>query len=203
MFCPQCGSTQNDELKFCKSCGVNLEAVREVAAMRSAGEKFDWSRTWVAEMFLSEGERKRRNEQIDRERGITPEMKRHTEIKAGVILSSVGVGVTIFLYVFMQGLILSGHISPGDAAIISRLWVAGVIPFMIGVALTINGLFVSKRQIELARQRAEIGQDVLLNDGETPALRSADTAEFIPPSFGVTEGTTKHLGNPSQKRDNH
>jgi hypothetical protein len=203
MFCPQCGSTQNDELKFCKSCGVNLEAVREVAAMRSAGEKFDWSRTWVAEMFLSEGERKRRNEQIDRERGITPEMKRHTEIKAGVILSSVGVGVTIFLYVFMQGLILSGHISPGDAAIISRLWVAGVIPFMIGVALTINGLFVSRRQIELARQRAEIGQDVLLNDGETPALRSADTAEFIPPSFGVTEGTTKHLGNPSQKRDNH
>ena len=203
MFCPQCGSTQNDELKFCKSCGVNLEAVREVAAMRSAGEKFDWSRTWVAEMFLSEGERKRRNEQIDRERGITPEMKRHTEIKAGVILSSVGVGVTIFLYVFMQGLILSGHISPGDAAIISRLWVAGVIPFMIGVALTINGLFVSKRQIEIARQRAEIGQDVLLNDGETPALRSADTAEFIPPSFGVTEGTTKHLGNPSQKRDNH
>ena len=43
MFCPQCGSTQSDELKFCKSCGVNLDAVREVAAMRPAGEKFDWS----------------------------------------------------------------------------------------------------------------------------------------------------------------
>jgi hypothetical protein len=200
MFCPQCGSTQYDELNFCKSCGVNLDAVRQAAAMRPTGEKFDWSRTWVAEMFLSEGERKRRNEQIDRERGITPEMKRRTEIKAGVITSSVGMGVTIFLYVFMQGLILSGHPSPSDAAILSRVWVAGVIPFFVGVALIINGLFVSKRHTELARQGAESGQDILMGDGETPALRSADTAEFIPPSFGVTEGTTKHLSNPRQKR---
>jgi len=197
MFCPQCGSTQSDELKFCKSCGVNLDAVREVTAMRPAGEKFDWSRTWVAEMFLSESERKRRNEQIDRERGITPEMKRQTEIKAGVITSSVGVGLTIFLYVFMQGVILSGHPTPGDAAILSRLWVAGVIPFFVGVALIINGLLVSKRQ---AGQGVETGQDVLMSDGETPLLRSADTAEFTPPSFGVTEGTTKHLSSPSQKR---
>lgn len=198
MFCPQCGSTQSDELKFCKSCGVNLDAVREVAVMRPAGEKFDWSRTWVAEMFLSESERKRRNEQIDRERGITPEMRRQTEIKAGVITSSVGVGLTIFLYIFMQGVILSGHATPGDAAILSRLWVAGVIPFFVGVALIINGLFVSKKQADLARQGTE--RDVLTSDGETPALRSADTAEFNPPAFGVTEGTTKHLSNPSQKQ---
>jgi len=40
MFCPQCGSTQNDELKFCKSCGVNLDAVRQAAAMRDPSEKF-------------------------------------------------------------------------------------------------------------------------------------------------------------------
>ena len=168
--------------------------------MRPAGEKFDWSRTWVAEMFLSESERKRRNELIDRERGITPEMKRRTEIKAGVITSSVGVGLTIFLYVFMQGVILSGHTTPGDAAILSRLWVAGVIPFFVGVALIINGLLVSKRQVELARQGTETGRDVLTGDGETPLLRSADTAEFNPPAFGVTEGTTKHLSSPGQKQ---
>jgi hypothetical protein len=200
MFCPQCGSTQSDELRFCKSCGVNLDAVREAAALRPTDEKFDWSRTGVAEMFLSESERKRRKEQIDRERGITPEMKRQTEIKAGVITGSVGVGLTIFLYVFMQGVILSGHPTTGDAAIISRLWVAGIIPFFVGVALIINGLFVSKRQVELARQEAKAGQDALMSGGETPLLRSADTAQFTPPSFGVTEGTTKHLSSPSPKR---
>jgi hypothetical protein len=199
MFCPQCGSTQNDELKFCKSCGVNLEAVRQAAALRDPREKFDWSRTWVADMFLSEGERKRRNEQIERERGITPEMKRYTEIKAGVITSSVGVGLMIFLYALMQGIILSGQNPPSEAAILGRIWIAGVIPFLVGLALIINGVFVSKRQVEIARQRQE-REDALMRAGETPALRSADTAEFVPPSFGVTEGTTKHLSNPSQKR---
>ncbi len=200
MFCPQCGSTQNDELKFCKSCGVNLEAVRQAAALRAPGEKFDWSRTWVAEMFLSESERKRRKEEIERERGITPEMKRYTEIKAGVITSSVGVGLTIFLYYLMQGIILSGHQPPGDAAILGRIWIAGIIPVLVGIALIVNGLFVSKRQVEIARQLQERGENALTSAGETPALRSADTAEFVRPSFGVTEGTTKHLSNPSQKR---
>ncbi|HMG76402.1 MAG TPA: hypothetical protein VK582_23205 [Pyrinomonadaceae bacterium] len=200
MFCPQCGSTQNNELKFCKSCGVNLDAVRQAPALRDPGEKFDWSRTWVAEMFLSESERKRRNEQIQRERGITPEMKRYTEIKAGVITSSVGVGLMIFLYFLMQGIILSGQNPASDAAILGRIWIAGVIPFLVGLALIINGLFVSKRQVEIARQRQQTEDKALMSAGETPALRSADTAEFIPPSFGVTEGTTKHLSNPSQKR---
>lgn len=197
MFCPQCGISQSDELRFCKSCGVNLDAVRQAAALRTPGDKFDWSRTWVADMFLSESERKRRNEQIDRERGITPEMKRYTEIKAGVITSSVGIGVMIFLNFLMQGIILSGQGTPEDAAILSRIWLAGVIPFFVGLALIINGWFVSKKQVELARQRS--GQDALMSNGETPALRSADTAEFIPPGFGVTEGTTKHLTDPSRK----
>lgn len=198
MFCPRCGSTQNDELRFCKSCGVDLDAVRQAAAMRDPSEKFDWSRTWVAEMFLSESERKRRKEQIERERGITPAMKRYTEIKAGIIASSVGVGLMIVLYVLMQGIILSGHPSPSDAEILSRLWVAGVIPFFVGLALVINGVFVSKRQVGIARQEAQT--DVLRSAGGTPALRPADTAEFIPPSFAVTEGTTKHLSNPTQNR---
>lgn len=200
MFCPQCGSSQNDELKFCKSCGVSLDAVRQAAAMGGAGEKFDWSRTWVAEMFFSEAERKRRKEQIERERGITPEMKHYTEIKAGVITSSVGVAVMIFLYVLMQGIILSGQNPPSDAAILSRVWVAGVIPFFVGLALIINGLLVSKRQVEFARQERQARENILKNHGESPALQPADAAKFIPPSFGVTEGTTKQLSNPSKKQ---
>src|SRR6267143_2783982 len=167
MFCPQCGSSQNDELKFCKSCGVNLDAVRQVAAIRDPSEKFDWSRTWVAEMFLSESERKRRYEKIERERSITPEMKRYTEIKAGVITSSVGGGVMIFLHALMQGIILSGHNPPSDAAILGRIWIAGVIPFLVGVALTINGVFVSKRQVEFARQQQLTGENVGKSAGET------------------------------------
>lgn len=201
MFCPQCGSSQSDDLKFCKSCGANLQAVRLAAAARGdEADKFDWSKTWVAEMFMSESERKRRNEHMERLRGITPEVKRYNEIKGGVIVASIGLGVMIFLNIFMQGVILSGGPSSGEAEILSRIWISGIIPFFIGLALIINGLFVSKRQVEAARRASLDYPPDTLND--TPdslkpanpnTLRPADTSEIIPPNFSVTDSTTRHL----------
>lgn len=200
MFCPQCGSTQSDELKFCKSCGANLQAVRAAVATREDADKFDWSKTWVAEMFMSESERKRRNEAIERQRGITPEVKRYNEIKGGVIVASVGLGVMIFLSVFMQGIILSGMPSASEAEILSRIWISGIIPFFIGLALIINGLFVSKRQAEAARRVALQSAPDTFNDApdslkpaQPHTLRPADTSEIIPPGFSVTDNTTRHL----------
>ena len=40
MFCPQCGSNQSDDLKFCKACGANLQAVRLAVAARESGLNF-------------------------------------------------------------------------------------------------------------------------------------------------------------------
>lgn len=213
MFCPQCGSTQSDELKFCKTCGANLHAVRLAAASRSEdADKFDWSKTWVAEMFMSESERKRRNEAVERERGITPEVKRYTEIKAGVIVASVGLGLMIFLNIFLEGVIRSGQPSASDAEILSRVWIAGIIPFLIGLALIVNGLFVSKRQVEAARRAAlQSAPDTAaeapdsLKPAQPHTLRPADTSEIIPPDFSVTDNTTRHLNtrvNKPQDTDN-
>ena len=120
MFCPRCGSSQSEELRFCKSCGANLFAVRQVVDTRETGEKFDWSNTWVAEMFRSSDENKRRKAELERQRGITPEIKRYIEIKAGVITASAGLAIGIFLFVFMQGLILGGKVSSDTAEILSR-----------------------------------------------------------------------------------
>jgi hypothetical protein len=202
MFCPQCGASQSEDLKFCKQCGANLGAVRQVMAVREAGEKFDWSKTWVAEMFLSEGERKRREQELERQRGITPEVKRYNEIKAGVITSSVGVALMIFLYVFMQGIVLGANIPSDTSEIISRIWIAGVIPFFVGLALLINGVVVSKKIVEAARRETPskaTDADALEGSAERRSLPDADTNEFIPSDFSVTEGTTKHLSSPGQK----
>ena len=189
MFCPRCASEQLDDLNFCKSCGANLEAVRQAIDTREASGKIDWSKTWVADMFLTHAERKRRDEEIARQRGITPEVKRRNEIKAGVITSSAGAGVAIFLYVFMQGLILSGHTAPGTAEILSRLWIAGVIPIFVGLALIINGVVVSRRETEI--QMAGPPSDPQNLKGEN---FSAPHVVGSPDSgFSVTEGTTKHL----------
>ena len=199
MFCPRCGTSQSEDLRFCKSCGANLFAVRQAVDGREDVEKFDWGKTWVAEMFLSPAELKKRKDQVERERGITPEMKRVTEIKAGVITSSVGVALAIVLYMLMQGIVLGGKVPSDTAEILIRLWVVGMIPILVGVALMINGLIVSKKLVEIAKRDWEGDSKSLERDQEPPALRSADTNEFIPANLSVTDQTTRHLQGSERK----
>jgi len=196
MICPRCSSNQTDEIKFCTACGANLEAVREVLGRPEAAKKFEWNDTWVAEMFMSGKAAQLRKQEMDRAMGITPEVKRYQEIKAGVIVSCIGLGLSIFLYWFMQG--VAGHVDPKEREIILRVWLAGIIPFMVGLALIINGLFISKKQVEI-QTRNEM-EPKPLEEGTAPrGLRAADTSQFIPTGVSVTEGTTRHLSNTGQK----
>ncbi len=199
MYCPQCGANQSDELKFCNLCGANLYAVRQVIATRETDEKFDWSKTWVAEMFLSEEEKKKRKRQLERQSGITADMKRANEVKGGVITSCAGIALMIFLYVFMRGLIKSGYIVEEVAEILRNVWIAGIFPIMVGVGLVINGLIFSKRLSKVDEKELPSRPDTLESDAQRPSLRSADTTEFITPDFSVTEETTKHLKSSRQK----
>ena len=205
MWCPRCGSSQRDwsrtqdvleELKFCRECGANLYAVRELVDKPEVDEKFDWNKTWVAEMLHSSEEAVRRQQALEIAGGLTPEVKRYNEIKGGIITGSVGVALMIFLYVFMQGIIIGGKVPNDTAEILSRIWVAGVIPVFVGLALIFNGVFISKKALASSK-RAPNSTSELTGD-ETPALRSANVAEFLPANFSVTENTTRHL---NQKED--
>jgi hypothetical protein len=198
MFCPQCGSTQSDDLKFCKACGANLGNVRDALHSGKVPGKFDWSKTWVAEMLQSSEQAMLQEKERERLKGITPESKRRMEIKAGVIVSSVGLGVMIFLYIFMQGIVLRPDIKPGDAEILLRVWIAGVIPFLVGIALMFNGLIVSKmfsgseKRKELERQQARTTAELTGQPSET-YLPPADTSQLFKAGFSVTDETTQHL----------
>jgi len=198
MVCPRCSSNQSDDIKFCTSCGANLQAVRDALSAPDAGGKFDWSNTWVAEMFMSGQAQEMRKREMERRLGITPEVKRYNEIKAGVIVSCVGIGVSIFLFFLMNALAFQ---NPRDAELLSRIWIAGVIPFMVGLALIINGLVVSKRMIQ-AMERAQLEGDPKKNlpEGITQrSLGAADTNEFIPANYSVTDQTTRHLQSSERK----
>src|SRR5205085_12437574 len=177
MFCPQCGTKQSEDLRFCKQCGANLHAIRQAVTTRDAGGKIDWSKTWVAEMFMSEAEQIKRHQELEQLMGITPEVKRYREIKAGVIVSSVGVAVMIFLSIFMEGIVAGGKVPHDTAEILNRIWVAGLIPFFVGVALMINGISVSKKIVAAAerqeRARAK-NADALAAHTEAPRLQPAD-----------------------------
>ena len=184
MFCPNCGIQITTDIKFCKSCGANLRGVRE--AMTSRGEQFDWSKTWVAEMFMTDEERERR-------RGVTPEQKRNNELRAGVITTAVGIGSMIFLYFFLGTV---ARVEGGrDAEIVSRVWLAGVVPTLIGLALLFNGLFLRKRESPATQQDLRpLYQQPPLQD-QIPAKTTDQLlldAERSAAS-SVTEHTTAHL----------
>jgi len=197
MICPRCNSNQSDDVKFCTVCGANLAAVRQVIQVAATGEEFDWSKTWLAEMFMSQAEQKRRRRALELASGVTPEVKRYNEIKAGVITSSVGIALSIFLFVFMQGLVLNSGVSQDAAVILTRLWAVGVIPFFVGLALIVNGLVVSKKLVEIANREKET--KILEGGTEPQALRAANTNEFLSTPFSVTDQTTKHLRVSDQK----
>ena len=194
MLCPRCASNQSDDIKFCTFCGANLQAVRE-ALDAPEGKKFDWGNTWVADMFMSGQMAEVRKAEMERRLGITPEVKRYNEIKAGVIVSCVGIGVSIFLFFIMHAIASQ---NPRDAELLNSVWLAGVIPFMVGLALIINGLVVSKKMVQVIEREQQ--RNMPLSEG-TPArgLRAADTSEFIPTNFSVTDQTTRHLESTERK----
>src|SRR6185369_15334944 len=172
MLCPRCASNQSDDIKFCTSCGANLQAVRE-ALEAPEGKKFDWSNTWVADMFMSGQMAEVRKAEMERRLGITPEVKRYNEIKAGVIVSCVGIGVSIFLFFIMHAIAAQ---NPRDAELLNSIWLAGVIPFMVGLALIINGLVVSKKMVQVIEREQNRAKS--LDEGAPPSprgLKSADT----------------------------
>jgi len=197
MICPRCASNQGDDIKFCTSCGANLQAVREALQAPDAAGKFNWNNTWVADMFMSGQMAEARKLEMERRLGITPEVKRYNEIKAGVIVSCVGIGVSIFLHFIMHAIAAQ---NPRDAELLNSIWLAGVIPFMVGLALIINGVVVSKKMVQVIEREKNRAKS--LDEGAPPSprgLKSADTNEFIPANYSVTDSTTRHLESSERK----
>jgi len=191
MYCPSCGTEVSDQTKYCTKCGVNLRRVRGVLGKggASVNKGDDFVPFWLEA-------RRARNEARKKK---TPEVKRLEEIKAGVITSSVGFGLMVFLNLLFDA-VASTVEGPGGN-ILRSLWAVGLIPFMIGMGILFNGLFVSKRIVELKRQQE-------LKDQQSPLFSAPNTldtspvARLVEPSqpqisdFSVTETTTTKLREP-------
>jgi hypothetical protein len=193
IYCPGCATPATDDLKYCKTCGASLRGAVEGQQSRTPTEGFDWGRTWMADMLLTEDERARRRVAIELsgrpEEIAAAELKEigalQREIKNGIITTATGIGMTVFLWFFM-GTLAAVQSDPKAAMILGSIWIAGVIPIFIGVGMLVNAFFVTRRF-------SEHRQNILKS-----AFASSAPALDAPPSAvpSVVEHTTRRLVEP-------
>ena len=105
-----------------------------------------------------------------------------------MITASSGVALTVVLSVIMEGIIIGGGVSGAAIAILSRLWIVGLIPVLVGSALIVNGIFVSPRG------KNELGS---ATSDDTPAeIGPAVATNLLDQPFSVTDETTRQLQEP-------
>ncbi|HKQ75872.1 MAG TPA: hypothetical protein VJ810_19410 [Blastocatellia bacterium] len=188
MYCPSCATEASDQTKYCTKCGVNLRRVKGALGegKGSVRDGADAERSRLEDLRAARRAQKKK----------TPEEKRLEEIKSGVITSSVGFGLMIFLSVLFDA--VASTVDGPASNILRSLWGVGLIPFMIGAGIIINGLFISKRIVELKRQQEQ-------KDQQPPLFSAPNTSQvalLVEPAqspisdFSITEKTTTKLREP-------
>lgn len=197
MFCPGCGIEERSANQFCRACGSDLKRVRtalespdQVTASavsardeigRSIATKIgdlkgasEWST--FAEDVLPEIEKFLES----------PEEKRLRRVRAGMVMSSIGLGVAGGIA------ILSAFMFLKDEDFVFILGLGGIVCFFIGLGILLNGLLFSVPKKRLADRSSEAdSQRQLDSRSDTNDLRLPEA----PANFysSVTEPTTKHL----------
>jgi hypothetical protein len=195
MFCPSCGTETNDQTKYCTKCGINLRNVKEAmfedkktkSALHDIEGHSSHANPWNAWWW----------QVALRETQKTPEEKRIHEIKEGVITSCVGLSITIFLFFLMDA--VSIDLDHKVRAILHAVPYAGIIPFLIGLGIIFNGLFLSKRLVEMKRDQEQANKQPLFSTTPETAPVQRLSESYQPPiaDFSVTESTTTKLREPA------
>ena len=192
MFCPNCGLETREALKFCKQCGTNLGRVQGVMGKGVAGagsnKPVDWNKVALEE-YQEEREHKRK---------ISPEEKRLNEIKGGIITTSIGLGLMLFLrFLFLA---IASGLPWQDANIVRSIWWVGWIPFLIGLGIIFNGVVIGKKMVELKQKQD--GDKLKPRPAFFPVANTSPVPQLSESSqpaisdFSITEPTTTRLREP-------
>ena len=213
MFCPSCGSEERQASQYCRACGTDLRPVRVslerpdsiTASAVSAREEIGRA---VAQKIRETGDSrdlKRVAEDVlpQIEKFLeSPDEKRMRRMRAGVVVSSIGVGFTILMLIqtsVAQANDVEGFL--GGAGI-------GIVTFCLGLGLILNALLFTRPRKGVQDHSAEAqAQNLLdatyaapqLRPGQdvSTGMRAQTTSNLAQPRGSVTEHTTLHLKSDS------
>jgi len=192
MFCPSCGLEEGQLNQFCRACGADLRPVRfalerpDNITQSAVSARDEIGRAFAAKIresnSASELKKVAENVLPEIEKFLeSPAEKRLRRVRAGVVISAIGIGVALtFLLMISNG---------ADALFMVG---AGLVTFLIGLGIVINGLLftvprktVADKSLD-ARSQRELDVSKLQTD-ELVLPESNDVFS------SVTEQTTQHL----------
>lgn len=192
MFCPTCGLTEDRQVQFCRGCGTDLRSIRTKlsapdpsTSLVSGSARDEIARALAARIRDLEDLSELEDALPAIEQFMeSPAERRLRRIRAGTICAAIGAGATVFfgLFAAMQKDLL---FMPG----------LGIVLFMIGIGLIINGKFLTVGSDQAAPPLPAPPDEMLrrfMSEGVKPA--ALPTGENLTPPASVTENTTRHLG---------
>ena len=194
MFCPECGIEERSANQFCRACGTDLRRVRVAvespdsitASAVSARDEIGRAVAAKIRETQSAKELSKVAEDVlpEIEKFLeSPEEKRMRRMRAGMILSCIGIGTAIGIS------LVSMVMKDEDVIFLAAL---GLVTFFIGLGFILNGIFLTVPKKSLADRSSDADSQRELDgiSGNTNDLRLAE----MPAQFAsVTEHTTHHL----------
>jgi hypothetical protein len=208
MYCPACGSEERQLSQYCRACGTDLRVVRIglerpdsiTASAVSAREQISQALADKIRQMESSSDLKRVAEDVlpEIEKFLeSPEEKRLRRIRAGVVMSSIGLGASLLLCLLS---VLQHDFIPFIGL--------GVVLFLIGLGMVINGLAFtvlrkklidrseeaqSQRELESSAPLAYAVATNSLSSGSQSALNRSASTDPLVAQPSITEHTTHQL----------
>ena len=201
MYCPTCGSEERQLSQYCRACGTDLRVVRVslerpdaiTASAVSAREQISQA---MAEKIrqMEPDDLKRVAEDVlpQIEKFLeSPEEKRLRRVRAGVVVAATGIGAALLIFLLSLG---SHDLIPFIAL--------GVITFLIGLGMILNGLAftVPKKAMLNRTAEAKAQKELEMSNGayqNSPAAalggQGQTTNDLMIARPSVTEHTTHQL----------
>ena len=200
MFCPSCGSEENQNVQFCRQCGADLDAIRsasrESSRFPTAGPRHEIARAFAGriETLSSAKELKKASEEVlpQIEKFLeSPKEKRLRRVREGSVVACIGFGAWVAFSIV-------------GALHNSGIWVLagfGFVTLMIGAGMIANGYWFTdvpeERDSENEKEAQVKGFDMPANTTNDLLMPASAQTEFR----SVTEHTTRTLDRDKIKEE--